>query len=110
MLCGQVKVSLPTQLTERHHLFFTFYHVTCDLAKVQSSAKSSNRKSVYSFDSIVGYAWFPLLVNGRVNIGEQNIRVAGVPLPVGYLGLDSSTIGKVCSTLNDVRFFVMLER
>lgn len=26
----QIKIELPTQLHEKHHLLFTFYHVSCD--------------------------------------------------------------------------------
>lgn len=34
-ICGffsrlQIKIELPTQLNEKHHLLFTFYHVSCD--------------------------------------------------------------------------------
>lgn len=26
----QIKIELPTQLHEKHHLLFTFYHISCD--------------------------------------------------------------------------------
>ncbi|XP_042372255.1 dedicator of cytokinesis protein 9-like [Plectropomus leopardus] len=26
----EIKIELPTQLHEKHHLLFTFYHVSCD--------------------------------------------------------------------------------
>lgn len=35
----QVKIELPTQLHEKHHLLFTFFHVSCD-----NSAKGSTKK------------------------------------------------------------------
>lgn len=43
MLCCapafQYKIELPTQLHEKHHLLFTFYHVSCD-----SNSKASTKK------------------------------------------------------------------
>lgn len=35
----QFKIELPTQLHEKHHLLFTFYHVSCD-----SNSKGSTKK------------------------------------------------------------------
>uniref|UniRef100_A0A671M9Z3 Dedicator of cytokinesis protein 10-like n=1 Tax=Sinocyclocheilus anshuiensis TaxID=1608454 RepID=A0A671M9Z3_9TELE len=29
--CDEVKIELPTHLHEKHHLLFSFYHVTCDI-------------------------------------------------------------------------------
>lgn len=41
-LCLQVKIELPTQLHEKHHLLFSFYHVTCDInAKTNAKRKES---------------------------------------------------------------------
>lgn len=43
MLCCapafQYKIELPTQLHEKHHLLFTFYHISCD-----SNSKASTKK------------------------------------------------------------------
>ena len=58
----QVKVCLPAQLHDKHHLVFTFYHVSCELPKAGTN-KGSKRGTM--IESIVGYAWFPLLINGR---------------------------------------------
>lgn len=42
LLCPQVKIELPTQLHEKHHLLFSFYHVTCDInAKTNAKRKES---------------------------------------------------------------------
>lgn len=38
-LIPQYKIELPTQLHEKHHLLFTFYHVSCD-----SNSKASTKK------------------------------------------------------------------
>lgn len=35
----QFKIELPTQLHEKHHLLFTFYHVSCD-----SNSKASTKR------------------------------------------------------------------
>ena len=38
----QVKIELPTQLHEKHHLLFSFYHITCDInAKANAKKKES---------------------------------------------------------------------
>jgi hypothetical protein len=36
----EVKILLPLNLSERHHLFFRFYHVSCSSAKSASIAGS----------------------------------------------------------------------
>ena len=52
-------MALPTHLHDRHNLVFTFYHVSCDPV-----AKGTSKKA-QGVESVVGYAWFPLLVGGR---------------------------------------------
>ncbi|XP_075905426.1 dedicator of cytokinesis protein 9 isoform X2 [Nelusetta ayraudi] len=70
----EIKLELPTQLHEKHHLLFTFYHVSCD----------SNSKKKDLVESLVGSAWLPLLRDGRVITNEQHLPVAA-NLPAGYL-------------------------
>lgn len=42
VMSPQVKIELPTQLHEKHHLLFSFYHVTCDInAKTNSKRKET---------------------------------------------------------------------
>lgn len=42
LLCPQAKIELPTQLHEKHHLLFSFYHVTCDInAKTNAKRKEA---------------------------------------------------------------------
>lgn len=37
-----MKIELPTQLHEKHHLLFSFYHVTCDInAKTNAKRKEA---------------------------------------------------------------------
>ncbi|XP_030614171.1 dedicator of cytokinesis protein 9 isoform X4 [Archocentrus centrarchus] len=74
----EFKIELPTQLHEKHHLLFTFYHVSCD-----SNSKASTKKRE-QVETQVGYAWLPLLKDGRVLMSESQIPVAA-SLPAGYL-------------------------
>nr|XP_033954973.1 dedicator of cytokinesis protein 9 isoform X7 [Pseudochaenichthys georgianus] len=71
----EIKIELPTQLHEKHHLLFTFYHVSCD----------SNSKKKDLVEAPVGSAWLPLLRDGRVIMNEQLLPVAA-NVPAGYLG------------------------
>lgn len=144
----QYKIELPTQLHEKHHLLFTFYHISCDsnskastkkrdLIETQGNTLSScgvcvlklgtspgcipasfpvsgdrllllllllllcdtdqeraavNRSWRSSFSMFlfwllllsVGYAWLPLLKDGRVITNENHIPVT-TNLPAGYL-------------------------
>ncbi|XP_008423127.1 dedicator of cytokinesis protein 9-like isoform X3 [Poecilia reticulata] len=71
----EIKIELPTQLHEKHHLLFSFFHVSCD--------NNSKKKDVV--ESPVGSAWLPLLKDGgRVIMNEQQLPVAA-NLPAGYL-------------------------
>ncbi|XP_037392451.1 dedicator of cytokinesis protein 9 isoform X13 [Pygocentrus nattereri] len=70
----EIKIELPTQLHEKHHLLFTFYHISCD--------SSTKKRDVV--ETPVGSAWLPLLKDGRVIMSEQQISVAS-NLPTGYL-------------------------
>ncbi|RXN09987.1 dedicator of cytokinesis 9-like protein [Labeo rohita] len=70
----EIKIELPTQLHEKHHLLFTFYHISCD--------SSTKKRDIV--ETLVGSAWLPLLKDGRVVMSEQQISVAS-NLPNGYL-------------------------
>uniref|UniRef100_A0A8B9QPS0 Dedicator of cytokinesis 9 n=1 Tax=Apteryx owenii TaxID=8824 RepID=A0A8B9QPS0_APTOW len=74
----EIKIELPTQLHEKHHLLFTFYHVSCD----NSSKGSTKKKDVV--ETQVGFSWLPLIKDGRVVTNEQHIPVSA-NLPSGYL-------------------------
>uniref|UniRef100_A0A3P8UYR1 Dedicator of cytokinesis 9b n=1 Tax=Cynoglossus semilaevis TaxID=244447 RepID=A0A3P8UYR1_CYNSE len=78
---SEIKIELPTQLHEKHHLLFTFHHVSCD----------SNSKKKDPVESPVGSAWLALLKDGKVIMNEQPLPVAS-NLPAGYLSAqDCST-------------------
>nr|XP_019612446.1 PREDICTED: dedicator of cytokinesis protein 9 isoform X11 [Rhinolophus sinicus] len=85
----EIKIELPTQLHEKHHLLFTFFHVSCD----NSSKGSTKKKDVV--ETQVGYSWLPLLKDGRVVINEQHIPVSA-NLPSGYLGYQELGMGRHC--------------
>ncbi|XP_039612130.1 dedicator of cytokinesis protein 10 isoform X5 [Polypterus senegalus] len=86
----EVKIELPTQLHEKHHILFSFYHVTCDI-----NAKT-NAKKKETLETPVGYAWLPLLKDGILPSQEHNISVAN-SLPSGYLNVKDPTTGKQCA-------------
>lgn len=106
----QFKIELPTQLHEKHHLLFTLYHVSCDsnskastkkrdLVETQGSAPSPRPTLICVGASAdwcplpVGFAWLPLLKDGRVIMSENHVPVAA-NLPAGYLSGPESA-GKV---------------
>jgi hypothetical protein len=51
-----VKIRLPSNLRDQHHLLFTFYHITC-----KGQLKDGER-----IETPVGYTWIPLLEKGSV--------------------------------------------
>ncbi|XP_020648249.3 dedicator of cytokinesis protein 10 isoform X1 [Pogona vitticeps] len=83
----EVKIELPTQLHRKHHILFSFYHVTCDI-----NAKA-NAKKKEVLETSVGYAWLPLLKDDQLVSQEHNIPVA-TSLPPGYLSLQDPATGK----------------
>ncbi|XP_060098188.1 dedicator of cytokinesis protein 10 isoform X2 [Heteronotia binoei] len=83
----EVKIELPTQLHKKHHILFSFYHVTCDI-----NAKA-NAKRKEALETSVGYAWLPLLKDDQLVSQEHNIPVA-TSLPSGYLSLQDPATGK----------------
>ncbi|KAM8903389.1 dedicator of cytokinesis protein 10 isoform 3-T3 [Spinachia spinachia] len=84
----EVKIELPTQLHEKHHLLFSFYHITCDI-----NAKT-NAKRKEALETPVGFSWLPLLKEGRLSSQEFSVPVS-CNLPPGYL-----SIKEVSSTKN----------
>uniref|UniRef100_H2Y8Y1 DOCKER domain-containing protein n=1 Tax=Ciona savignyi TaxID=51511 RepID=H2Y8Y1_CIOSA len=61
----EVKMQLPTHLTPRHHLFFSFVHISCQ-----------RKQELNPIETPVGYTWLPLLSNGRLRVGEHNLPVS----------------------------------
>ncbi|KAM9836745.1 dedicator of cytokinesis protein 11 [Aulostomus maculatus] len=78
----EVKIELPVHLHEKHHILFSFYHISCE-----SSSKASSKKRE-GVESLVGYSWMPLLKDGRMQSMELQLPVAAT-LPPGYLCQDT---------------------
>ncbi|MBZ3878923.1 Dedicator of cytokinesis protein 10 [Sciurus carolinensis] len=83
----KVKIELPTQLHEKHHILFSFYHVTCDI-----NAKA-NAKKKEALETSVGYAWLPLMKHDQIASQEYNIPIA-TSLPPDYLSIQDTASGK----------------
>uniref|UniRef100_A0A670YRG4 Dedicator of cytokinesis 10 n=1 Tax=Pseudonaja textilis TaxID=8673 RepID=A0A670YRG4_PSETE len=93
--CDEIKIELPTQLHKKHHILFSFYHVTCDI-----NAKANTKKKE-ALETSVGYAWLPLLKDDQLISREHNIPVATI-LPPSYLNLQDPAVGKQSGS--DVRW------
>uniref|UniRef100_A0A8B9GI59 Dedicator of cytokinesis protein 11 n=1 Tax=Amazona collaria TaxID=241587 RepID=A0A8B9GI59_9PSIT len=76
----EIKIELPIHLHQKHHLLFTFYHVSCE---INTKATSKKQDTV---ETQVGYAWVSLLKDGRIVTLERHLPVSS-NLPPGYLGL-----------------------
>ncbi|XP_026519863.1 dedicator of cytokinesis protein 10 [Notechis scutatus] len=93
--CDEIKIELPTQLHKKHHILFSFYHITCDI-----NAKANTKKKE-ALETSVGYAWLPLLKDDQLISREHNIPVATI-LPPSYLNLQDPAVGKQSGS--DVRW------
>uniref|UniRef100_A0A8C7KHS0 Dedicator of cytokinesis 8 n=1 Tax=Oncorhynchus kisutch TaxID=8019 RepID=A0A8C7KHS0_ONCKI len=70
----EVKMVLPARLTERHHLLFTFYHISCQQKQNQTGAS----------ETLIGYSWLPILSTDRLQTGQYCLPIALDRLPVNY--------------------------
>ncbi|XP_072243844.1 dedicator of cytokinesis protein 8 isoform X2 [Leuresthes tenuis] len=70
----EVKFALPACLTERHHLLFTFYHISCQQKQNQSG----------SCETLIGYSWLPMLYSDRLQTGQFCLPIVLERLPVNY--------------------------
>ncbi|KAL5475482.1 hypothetical protein EMCRGX_G025301 [Ephydatia muelleri] len=87
----EVKIKLPVSLSEKDHLLFTFYHVSCNMQKHSKTLKATGK--AYPMETPVGYAWIPLLnEDGSVVVGTQTLPVAANLAP-GYLSLSAGGTG-----------------
>ncbi|XP_006571706.1 dedicator of cytokinesis protein 9 isoform X1 [Apis mellifera] len=83
----EIKIRLPPKLHAKHHLLFSFYHISCDM----------NKKKENGVENCVGYAWSPLLHKGRLNVDmDMNVQTLPVAthLPPGYLSIQPLGLGK----------------
>uniref|UniRef100_A0A0P6IZW0 Dedicator of cytokinesis protein 11 n=1 Tax=Heterocephalus glaber TaxID=10181 RepID=A0A0P6IZW0_HETGA len=79
----EIKMELPIHLHQKHHLLFTFYHVSCEI-----NTKGTTKKQD-TVEIPVGFAWVPLLKDGRIITFEQQLPVSA-NLPPGYLNLNDA--------------------
>ncbi|XP_037633423.1 dedicator of cytokinesis protein 8 isoform X1 [Sebastes umbrosus] len=70
----EVKLALPARLTERHHLLFTFYHISCQQKQNQSG----------SCETFIGHSWLPMLNNDRLQTGQFCLPILLEKLPANY--------------------------
>ncbi|CRL07174.1 CLUMA_CG020162, isoform A [Clunio marinus] len=70
----EVKVQLPPNLNQNHHILFTVFHVSCRADKAVQHAT----------ETPIGWSWIPLLIDGRLNIGEFNLPILLHEPPKSY--------------------------
>uniref|UniRef100_A0A8C5RXW5 Dedicator of cytokinesis 11 n=1 Tax=Laticauda laticaudata TaxID=8630 RepID=A0A8C5RXW5_LATLA len=73
-----IKIQLPIHLHQKHHLLFTFYHISCEI-NTKGTAKKQD-----TVETTVGFAWLPLLKDGLIVTSEQQLPISA-NLPAGYL-------------------------
>lgn len=78
----EIKVKLPTKLTDQHHILFTFYHISCQKGKKDSSTLKENEEKDAS--PPLGWTWLPLYRDGRLQTGTFNLPVMMEKPPMSY--------------------------
>ncbi|XP_067416642.1 dedicator of cytokinesis protein 6 isoform X2 [Emydura macquarii macquarii] len=68
----EFKLRIPPALTDKHHLLFTFYHISCQ------------QKLNTPLETPVGYTWVPLLQHGRLRTGPFCLPVSVEKPPPSY--------------------------
>ncbi|KAH7727015.1 Dock6 protein [Aphelenchoides avenae] len=72
----ELKAQLPMDLSEGHHLLFTFYHISCKPGKPNESV-----------ENVIGYTWHPLYKNGELQTGDFGLPISLDPLPASIIYL-----------------------
>uniref|UniRef100_A0A672RDM4 Dedicator of cytokinesis 6 n=1 Tax=Sinocyclocheilus grahami TaxID=75366 RepID=A0A672RDM4_SINGR len=75
----EVKMKIPANLTDNHHLLFTFYHISCQ------------PKQNTPLETPVGYTWIPLMQHGRLRTGSFSLPVSVEKPPPSYSVLTPDT-------------------
>ncbi|TKR95511.1 hypothetical protein L596_009672 [Steinernema carpocapsae] len=75
----ELKIRIPVDLNDGHHLLFTFYHVACRPSKPGEES-----------ETLIGYSWIPLFKDGRLQTGDFHLPISLDKLPqsYGYLASD----------------------
>uniref|UniRef100_A0A672RE70 Dedicator of cytokinesis 6 n=1 Tax=Sinocyclocheilus grahami TaxID=75366 RepID=A0A672RE70_SINGR len=81
----EVKMKIPANLTDNHHLLFTFYHISCQ------------PKQNTPLETPVGYTWIPLMQHGRLRTGSFSLPVSVEKPPPSYSVLTPDQNGYLCS-------------
>ncbi|CAG12198.1 unnamed protein product [Tetraodon nigroviridis] len=68
----EMKMKIPANLTDNHHLMFTFYHISCQ------------PKQNTPLETPVGYTWIPLMQHGRLKTGSFSLPVSVEKPPPSY--------------------------
>uniref|UniRef100_A0A671UZK3 Dedicator of cytokinesis 6 n=1 Tax=Sparus aurata TaxID=8175 RepID=A0A671UZK3_SPAAU len=68
----EMKMKIPANLTDNHHLLFTFYHISCQ------------PKQNTPLECPVGYTWIPLMQHGRLRTGSFSLPVSVEKPPPSY--------------------------
>uniref|UniRef100_A0A8C2KMF7 Dedicator of cytokinesis 6 n=1 Tax=Cyprinus carpio TaxID=7962 RepID=A0A8C2KMF7_CYPCA len=68
----EVKMKIPANLTDNHHLLFTFFHISCQ------------PKQNTPLETPVGYTWIPLMQHGRLRTGSFSLPVSVEKPPPSY--------------------------
>uniref|UniRef100_A0A8C1I073 Dedicator of cytokinesis 11 n=1 Tax=Cyprinus carpio carpio TaxID=630221 RepID=A0A8C1I073_CYPCA len=74
----EIKIELPVHIHEKHHILFTFYHISCEAGNKTTTKKRDG------VETLVGYSWTPLLKDGRIHFSELQLPVSA-NLPAGYI-------------------------
>lgn len=71
----EIKILLPADLRQNHHILFTIFHISCQ------KKPPEEQKSV---ETPIGYTWVPIIKDGHLNIGEQQLPVMVEEPPLNY--------------------------
>lgn len=95
----EIKVALPADIQQNHHLLFTLYHVSCQKKpqEVQNSVESPvgytvrKKKFRNSIENLchvnlrkIPSQWLPILNDGKLNVGEFMLPVMVEQPPENY--------------------------
>ncbi|XP_056628526.1 dedicator of cytokinesis protein 8 isoform X1 [Triplophysa dalaica] len=70
----EVKIRMPARLTKKHHLLFTFFHISCQQKQNQTG----------NLETLIGYSWLPIWNNDRLQTGQQCLPIVLDKLPLNY--------------------------
>eukprot|EP01135_Chromosphaera_perkinsii_P006340 Nk52_evm69s485 gene=Nk52_evmTU69s485 len=81
----EIKICLPPKLTQKHHILFSFYHISCKEPKLKKNDESFDPKT------LVGYSWLPLLGRNEQIMGDAHNLAVSTDLTNGYLRFTDSS-------------------